>query len=138
MTLYKAVFLGDENTPYTEITGTSIQEVMDKARNGQNPTGAKINPDNLYGEGFSHSVADIPTGNDNATTFLGTEEATSIGGQQQSPQGQGKYFAWAQTPDGRVLSMQGEQQAVLDDIKNSGWQLLQGQAQTAKYNKNTS
>ena len=55
--------------------------------------------------------------------------------QQQQSQGQGKYFAWAQTPDGRILSMQGEKQAVLDDIRNSGWQLAVGQEQTARYSE---
>lgn len=115
MKLFKAAYLGDANTPYTLVTGTSIEEVKEKAAAGQNPTGTKINPDNLYGEGFAHSISEIPEGNEQAIKDLAVEEIASIAKPAEITPGQMYYnqittkYGWQPT------------QPELDAIREAGF-----------------
>jgi len=126
----RAVYLGGGGVPYTTFEGSAEQIKQQAIQKG-------INPVNLFGEGFK-SVGEVDY--QPALDYLFPQQTKPTTQQiqqptQQQPTGQGKYFAWAQTPDNRILSMQGEQKAVLADIEKSGWKLSQGQAQTAKYGK---
>ena len=60
----KAIYLGGGGVPYTVITGTTIEDIKKQA------IAKKINPDNLYGEGF-RAISSIPTGNEQALKDLG-------------------------------------------------------------------
>lgn len=67
---YKAVYLGGGGVPYTELEGSSAEEVKQKA------VSAGINPVNLYGEGFK-PISEVTY--QPALTFLsGSSGATSL------------------------------------------------------------
>lgn len=54
---------------------------------------------------------------------IGVPQATQQATQQQIPTSTGtqRFFAWAQTPSGKIVSMSGEKESVLADIKQSGF-----------------
>jgi hypothetical protein len=66
----------------------------------------------------------------NQTTTQPTTTPTTRG----QTTGQGRYLAWMQTDDGRILSFSGaNQQQAIDEARRNGWVMLSGQSATPQY-----